>query len=168
MAKTNQNLITMHYATEADLFEIKHFLKRHKQSSAQRDDSIYMVRHQKRLIGIARLVEIFHKCEITQYWLRGLYIEASWRQQGLATQLIAFMDQHVIESKISSKCDIEIVAFPLSHLESFYLRNGYQPLEPSKLSIILQERYQKALNQQKRWLCMSKVIQTDVRLNSNS
>jgi len=156
--KNDQHLITLHHATEADFFEIKHFLKRHKQSSANRHDKVYIVRFQKRLIGIAKLVVIPNDSAIDQYWLRGLYIEAAHRKQGLASLLLKFIDQDLTEQSIRTQVHVEIMAFPFAHLESFYLQNGYQFLKPTTLPSILKEPYQKACEQKKNWLSMHKVL----------
>lgn len=146
----DRNLIKFSLASNADFFEIKHFLKQHKESSASRNDLIYTVRYQTKLIGLARLIPIENAIE-PRYWLRGLFIETDFRQQRLATHLLNFMT-----SDLEVRYDrFEILAFPHAHLQQFYKQNGYNPIELNLLPISLQKTYQNALNQGKTWLCMA-------------
>lgn len=142
----------MHLATAIDFFEIKHFLKRHKQSSANHLDKIYIVRQQNSLIGIAKLIIISDASNTKQYWLRGLYIDENWRNQALASRLLTFINQNLA---LSGK-PTEIFAFPFKHLDRFYLQNGYQHIAIEQLPKQLEERYKIATQQQKNWLCMAK------------
>lgn len=149
--KINKQLVSITLAKDADFFEIKHFLKRHKQSSAKRNDRVYIVRYEKRLIGIAKLVPIVNTSSLRQYWLTGLYMEEIYRNLGLASQLLKFIYQDLS----TEDALFEILAFPYHHLEQFYHQNGYQPIEPEELPKELQSRYLKAKEQQKNWLCMA-------------
>ncbi len=146
----DRNLIKLSLASATDFFEIKHFLKQNKESSANRNDLIYMVRYQTKLIGLVRLMYIENTQE-PQYWLRGLFIETDFRQQRLATHLLDFMTSDL---KVRHE-DFEIFAFPFVHLQQFYKQNGYKTIEVTDLPISLQNTYQNALNQGKTWLCMA-------------
>jgi len=142
--------VSISLATEVDFFEIKNFLKRHKESSANRNDRNYIVRYENRLIGIAKLIIVSDNVTTEKYWLRGLYIDDSFRNLGLGSSLLKFIFQNLTEKHVR----FEILAFPHLHLESFYMQNSYQPIDPTELPMNLQERYQKAKRQQKDWLCM--------------
>lgn len=140
----------MSLASTTDFYEIKHFLKQHKESSASRNDLIYTVRYQTKLIGLVRLLHIEGASQ-PQYWLRGLFIETEFRQQGLATHLLTLMDMD-----LQSRHDnFEILAFPYIHLKSFYEQNGFYSIQLKDLPVSLQNTYQNALNQGKTWLCMA-------------
>ncbi len=146
----DRKLIKISLASTPDFFEIKHFLKQHKESSASRNDLIYTVRYQKKLVGLARLIPIEDAIE-PQYWLRGLYIEADFRQLRLATHLLDF-----IASDLKNRHDhFEIFAFPFVHLLQLYKQNDYKTVEITDLPINLQKTYQNALKQGKSWLCMA-------------
>lgn len=146
----DRKLIKLSLASAMDFFEVKHFLKQHKESSANRNDLVYMVRYQTKLIGLARLVPIENTQE-PQYWLRGLFIETHFRQHRLATHLMDFMT-----SDLKNQHDhFEIFAFPFGHLQQFYKQNGYKTIEVTDLPINLQKTYRNALNQGKNWLCMA-------------
>ncbi len=146
----DRNLIKMSLASTTDFCEIKHFLKQHKESSASRNDLIYTVRYQTKLIGLARLVHIEDAIK-PQYWLRGLFIKTDFRQQSLATLLLDFMT-----SDLKARHDnFEILAFPYAHLKQFYEQNGFNSIELNHLPESLQNTYQNALNQGKTWLCMA-------------
>lgn len=149
----DKNLVQHHLATESDHYEIKHFLKKNKQSSVSRDDRVYILRQQKKLIGIARLIPA-HDSNIERYWLRGLFIDELWRNKGLASQLLNTIDQDLT----SIGALVEIIAFPYQHLDSFYQFNGYHHIEPSLLREPLKTSYFNAKQQQKNWLCMGKLI----------
>jgi len=146
----DRSLIKLSLASATDFFVIKHFLKQHKENSANRNDLIYMVRYQTKLIGLARLVQIEDVIK-PQYWLRGLFIETDFRQQRLATHLLDF-----IACDLKNHHDhFEIFAFPFVHLQQFYKQNGYKTIEVTDLPISLQKTYRNALNQGKNWLCMA-------------
>ncbi len=146
----DRNLIKLSLASATDFFEIKHFLKQNKESSANRNDLVYIVRYQTKLIGLARLVHIENTQE-PLYWLRGLFIETHFRQQRLATQLLDFMT-----SDLKTHHDhVEILAFPYVHLKQFYEQNRFNSIGPNHLPISLQKTYRNALNQGKTWLCMA-------------
>lgn len=147
--KFNKQLVSITLANETDYFEIKHFLKRYKQCSVKRDDQVYIIRYRKGLIGIAKLVPVLDG-RSGRYWLRGLYIDEIYRNQGLASQLLKWIYQDLS----TEQAYFEIIAFPYNHLKHFYHQNGYQDIAPAELPKILQERYLNAKEQQKNWLCM--------------
>ncbi|WP_019555689.1 GNAT family N-acetyltransferase [Thiomicrorhabdus arctica] len=145
----DRNLIKLSLATTADFFEIKHFLKQHKESRANRSDLIYIVRYHTRLIGLARLVQMRDTIE-SQYWLRGLFIETDFRQRRLATHLLDLMN-----SDLKSRHNkFEIFAFPYVHLKQFYEENSFHSIRLSDLPLSLQNTYRNALKQGENWLCM--------------
>ncbi|MCF6298550.1 MAG: GNAT family N-acetyltransferase [Thiomicrorhabdus sp.] len=121
--------------------------ERHKQNQAQPDDTVFIVRlnnpSSQAIIGVAKLKKITDSAD----WLHGVYIETAWRNQGIAGRLIAFIQQ---QTKAR-----QIMTFPLPHLKAFYLKMGYQFIEILELPYALQVRYQNALLQHKKWLCMS-------------
>ncbi|MCF6345199.1 MAG: GNAT family N-acetyltransferase [Thiomicrorhabdus sp.] len=141
--------ITVQKATENDFFEIKHFIKRHKQSRAQLDDTLFITRlntpSSQAIIGLAKVRNITHTAD----WLHGVYVEPTWRNQGIAGELMMFIQQQAKNR--------QMFTFPLPHLKNFYLKQGYQPIEPSELPATLQIRYQNALEHHKKWHCMSLV-----------
>lgn len=146
----DRNLIKLSLASATDFFEIKHFLKQHKESSASRNDLIYTVHYQAKLIGLVRLVPIENTIK-PEYWLRGLFIETDFRQQHLATHLLDFMT-----SDLKSRYDhFKILAFAYVHLKQFYEQNGFNSIGLNHLPLSLQNTYQNALNQGKTWLCMA-------------
>ena len=146
----DKNLIKLSLASAADFFAIKHFFKQHKQSSASRNDLIYTVHYQTKLIGLARLIPIEDSVK-PSYWLRGLFIETDFRQQRLASHLLNF-----ITSDLNVRHDtFEILAFPHAHLNALYKRCDFQTIDINHLPISLQLTYQNALNQGKHWLCMA-------------
>jgi N-acetylglutamate synthase-like GNAT family acetyltransferase len=146
----DRNLIKISLAVAADFYEIKHFLKQQKESTASRNDLIYIVRDQKRLIGLVRLLEI-EDSQTSQYWLRGLFIEPAYRQQRLASQLLDLMT-----ADLKARHEpFAIWAFPYIHLNKFYGRNGFQSIDVNKLPTSLKTTYQNAIKQGKTWLCMA-------------
>jgi N-acetylglutamate synthase-like GNAT family acetyltransferase len=146
----DRNLIKISPADATDFYEIKHFLKRHKESSASRNDLIYIVRDQKSLIGLVRLLKI-EDSQTSQYWLRGLFIEPAYRQKRLASQLLELM---TVDLKARHE-HFAIWAFPYSHLNKFYGRNGFQSTGMNTLPTSLKSTYQNAIKQRKTWLCMA-------------
>jgi N-acetylglutamate synthase-like GNAT family acetyltransferase len=146
----DQNLIKISLADATNFYEIKHFLKQHKESSASRNDLIYIVRDKKRLIGLVRLLEI-EDSQTPQYWLRGLFIEPAYQQKRLASQLLELM-----AADLKARHEhFAIWAFPYIHLNKFYGRNGFQSTEVNKLPTNLKNTYQNAIKQRKTWLCMA-------------
>ncbi len=147
----NTHSIDLSLATTEECFELKHFLKRHKQSQIQRHESVYIVRLNRAqtstIIGVAKLIHIFSSNDSpSTYWLRGLYIESSQRKKGYANQLLRFMAESINHQTKPA----QIIAFPLKHLEALYRKQGYQIMESTELPSPLRHQYQP----QKGWLCM--------------
>ena len=145
----DRNLIKLCLASTSDFFEIKHFLKQHKESSASRNDLIYTVRYQTKLIGLARLIPVRGAIK-PRYWLRGLFLETDFRQQRLATHLLDFMTSDFLMIRQPPRSTL----FPYVHLKQFYKQNGFNSIDLNQLPASLQKTYQNALNQGKTWLCM--------------
>lgn len=145
----NTHSISLSLATTETCFELKHFLKRHKQGQIQRNERVYIVRlnstQASTIIGVAKLIPISSDSPTT-YWLRGLYIETSQRKKGYANRLLRFMAKSI---RHQTK-PFQIIAFPLKHLEVLYQKQGYQIMENTKLPSPLRHQYQP----QKGWLCM--------------
>jgi len=145
----NIHSIDLSLATTEDSFELKHFLKRHKQSQIQRNDNAYIVRlnlaQTSTIIGVARLIHLSNS-QPTIYWLRGLYIETSQRKKGYAKQLLRFM----VEAISQQKKPFQIITFPLKHLEALYHKQGFQRVASAQLPPVLIHQYQP----KKGWLCM--------------
>ncbi len=145
----NTHSISLSLATTEESFELKHFLKRHKQSQIQRNETVYIVRLNRAqtstIIGVAKLIPISNDSPST-YWLRGLYIEPSQRKKGYANRLLRFMAESINHPTKPS----QIIAFPLKHLEALYRKQGYQRIESGELPSSLRHQYQP----QKGWLCM--------------
>ena len=152
---------TLHKASEQDFFEVKHFLKRHKQSSIQSDDSVFIVRlntaSSRAIIGVAKLKKLNPKT----HWLHGVYVDLPWRKQGHASQLLQFIAAW-LPMQYANEQTLKIFAFPLRHLEDFYLNKGYQATDPSNLPEALRNRYHRAQTQQKGWLSMSITIKNNL------
>ena len=135
-------------ASKDEFYEIKHFLKRHNTYSANRTDIIYTVRSDKKLIGLARLINI-DDCN-DALWLRGLFIDEAWRNKGLATSLLNYLYKNQIES-LQTK---SIVAFAEPHLRKFYQQNNYTEVTMEHLPPSLKNRLESAYAQGKKWLCL--------------
>ncbi len=147
-----RNLIKLSLASATNFYEIKHFLKQHKESSANRNDLIYLVRYQAKLIGLVRLVQLEGAIK-PQYWLRGLFIDSDFRQKRLATHLLDLMTSDLR----TRHGHFEILAFPYVHLKQFYEQNGFNLIDLNQLPTSLQNNYKNALNHGKTWLCMASI-----------
>jgi len=151
--KTIEPPLNIKIATIEEYYEVKHFLKKNQTYSANRGDIIYIVRVDKKLIGIARLLKI--EDDLNSLWLRGLFIEDIWRNQGIASQLLSSIYQ---SQKNTGKIKL-IYAFAEYHLEHFYKQNSYKLFEPAQLPDSLQTRFLNAKKQGKKWLCLVKQVQ---------
>lgn len=107
------NQITFKQLGLRDLPRLNHFLKRHKQQSANKGDLNYWLTDQQQILACARLETV----DNNSYWLRGVYVDEAHRKQGLGSQLIK--DMHAILSKHN-----QIIAFPYAHLHTFYSQLG--------------------------------------------
>ena len=152
MKKTTNLTLTFNTAKEHDFYEIKHFLKRNKTYSANRDDLIYLVRSNNALVATARLLNIEGSdCAL---WLRGLFVAEEFRHNKIASQLLEHIHTDLL---INQKTDC-IFAFAEPHLNHFYLQNQYQIIEPDLLPISLKQRFTNAQQQGKKWLCLMKPL----------
>lgn len=139
-------------AKAEEFYEIKHFLKQQKTHSANRDDLIFCVRHERKLIGLARLLVVNNNNDAL--WLRGLYISPDWRSKGIASTLLTKIENH-----LAKKGDVKrIIAFAETHLQLFYETNDYQNLDLTFLPESLALRYKQASAQGKNWLCLQQKI----------
>ena len=135
-------------ASKDEFYEIKHFLKHHNTYSANRTDIIYTVRSDKKLIGLARLINIDD--DKNTLWLRGLFIDEAWRNKGIATSLLNYLYKKQIESSQTKS----IVAFSERHLKKFYQQNNFTEVTIEQLPPSLKKRLENAYSQGKRWLCL--------------
>jgi len=152
--KTIEQPLNIRIASADEFYEIKHFLKKNQTYSANRGDIIYTVRMDKKLIGIARLLTV--EGDSDSLWLRGLFVEQSWRNQGIASQLLSKLYQ----SQKSTAGIKQVLAFAEYHLDNFYSLNNYEPLNPELLPESLQIRFFKAKEQGKKWLCLVNRLNT--------
>ncbi|QCU90685.1 GNAT family N-acetyltransferase [Thiomicrorhabdus sediminis] len=151
-----------------EFYQIRHFLKRHKTHGANRDDWIFTVKlihsdnnasENKPLIGIARLLPV--EDSITTLWLRGLFIAPEHRNQGIATALLEFIHQQLVEDKHFESIT-NIAAFSETHLQLFYQQNHYQQLLAEQiekeLPPSLWQKFDNASRNNKSWLCWQLTI----------
>ncbi|GAB6070814.1 hypothetical protein JCM30760_19110 [Thiomicrorhabdus hydrogeniphila] len=139
-------------ATENEFYEIKHFLKRNKTYSANRDDLIYTVRSNNTLIATARLLKITDSKNAL--WLRGLFVANEYRQLKVASHLLGFIKKDLQKNHNTNT----LYAFCEAHLETFYLQNQYHNISPSDLPKTLHDRIQSAQQNGKNWLCFTIAI----------
>lgn len=131
-------------------YKLKHFLKQAQQKNWQQSDQVFLVVHQHSVIGYARFVPQ----ENGAFWLRGLYVDPQHRKQGIAAELIRYA-----ENALAATEGEQIICFALTHLERFYRRLGYQPLDESILQSIdphLYARFRLAQESGKSWLLLQK------------
>ncbi|QKI88659.1 GNAT family N-acetyltransferase [Thiomicrorhabdus xiamenensis] len=135
------------------IYKLKHFLKQAQQKNWQQSDRVFLVVHQDRIVGYARLVPQ----ENSAFWLRGLYVDPHWRNQGIAANLI-----RSAENALAVTEGGQIICFALEHLERFYQRLEYQPLDELQLQNInpyLHTRFRQAKENGKSWLLLRKHLQ---------
>lgn len=147
-----QKNLNFDIATNEQFYEIKHFLKKNQTYSANRSDKIYTVRHNNKLIGLARLLKV-DDC-VKTFWLRGLFIETSLRKQGIASELLNYIRKQ--ENQLAEITSI--IAFAEPHLQAFYEKNQYPQIPVNQIPNSLQERFKNAQNQGKKWLCLQTQI----------
>ncbi|MBO1923717.1 GNAT family N-acetyltransferase [Thiomicrorhabdus sp. 6S3-12] len=134
------------------IYKLKHFLKQAQQKNWQQSDQVFLVVHQNSVIGYARIVPQ----ENGAFWLRGLYVDPQWRKQGVASALI-----RNAENALAATESGQVICFALAHLEHFYRRLGYQPLDESQLQNIdphLHTRFRQAQESGKSWLLLHKAL----------
>ncbi len=143
-----------------DIHLLNHFLKQHHQASASRGDFNYIAKRDNTIVGCARLISIGSTNQMeNSFWLRGVFVREENRRQGIASQLIEFMHQDLLQRQtMDGLSESTCFAFPLRHLNGFYEALGYEHCEIDSLPESLQQRYRQALNTGKNWLCMMKTI----------
>lgn len=141
-------MLAFSQANAETFYEVKHFLKQHKTYSANRDDLIYIVRDDQKLIGTARLLGI--EGATSALWLRGLFISPKFRHQGIASQLLSYIRQQQLKESTE-----KIFAFVEPHLHDFYIGNNYQLIDNAMLPEALQQRLNRAQQHNKKWLCFA-------------
>jgi len=153
MHKITHQTLTFSLATADEFYEIKHFLKRNKIDSANRDDFIYIVRLKNTIIATARLLIIENSQNAL--WLRGLFVANEYHHLKIASRLLT----HIKSNLQKKHCYNTLYAFCECHLKPFYLSNQYQLIVPSHLPKALQERILKAQQNGKNWLCFTQQVQ---------
>lgn len=153
MHKIPHQTLTFSLATADEFYEIKHFLKRNKIDSANRDDFIYIVRLNNTIIATARLLKIENSQNAL--WLRGLFVANEYRHLKIASQLLNHIKINLQEKPSYNT----LYAFCECHLKPFYLSNQYQLILPSYLPKALQKRILRAQQNGKNWLCFTQQVQ---------
>lgn len=134
---------------------LNHFLKQHKEQSANRADWNFWLKQGGKVIATARVISVEAEA-MEALWLRGLFVVKSHRKLGLGQKLMLQIHKYLqqtlsIKSTAYSFC---IYAFPHGHLHNFYSQLDYQTCEPDKLPEALKTRYLNAKKVNKDWLCM--------------
>lgn len=144
-----------------DIHRLNHFLKQHQQASASRGDFNYLTKELNAIVGCARLIKVeSSNGNERSFWLRGVFVREEQRRQGIATQLLEFMHQDLLQQQTDEGWSITTCfAFPLAHLNGFYEALGYEHREVDSLPPDLQQRYRQAMKAGKKWLCMMKTIE---------
>lgn len=107
---------------------VKHFHKSHQRSQPLRDDAVWIIADGETWLGVARFVPLHNH---QAWWLRGLFIQPSYRHQGLASRLLQqALTQH-------PNCS----AFAMPHLDAFYQLQGFKAVSPANLADELQTRF---------------------------
>lgn len=141
-----------HLLTHEQLPILNAFLKRFKQGKAAKGEHHFVIYLDSKLVGTARLIplESLDNQQACQYWLRGVFIDPDYRHQGLASILVSELANWVKTQSTSA----DIFAFPLAHLLPLYAPLGYTDCSAETLPKPLQERWSRAQQQGKTWLCM--------------
>jgi len=136
--------------SQMEQFQLKHFCKQHKQSLPNQHDLGGVLFLNSKLIGWVRLIMIQPN---EHYWLRGLFIAPDYRQQGYAHGL---MQQIPNLLQTGSTQNISITLFALAHLEDFYRRLNYRPVDCQQIPETLKKHWVKAKNDGKNWILLQK------------
>jgi len=115
--------------------------QKHK-GSASGDEQVYVIEDDSAIIGAVRLVPYDG-----YYWLRSLYIKKEIQSQGLGSQLLAFVDQHISQP---------IYCFPYPHLDYFYSKAGYHTVGVDQLPQSLAQLYERYNRKGQSTLVMAK------------
>jgi len=136
-----------------------HFLKQHKQGKAGKLAHLFILKYQNKPIGCVRLEplqpSIPENSKIAQnlpkspvlpsqngFWMRNLYIEPPFRQQGLGSALVQFMLNSIEDSKSAQP----VFAFCQADLLAFYQKLGFYKLTAQTLPKMMAQKletYQK-------------------------
>ncbi|MUL38873.1 GNAT family N-acetyltransferase [Gloeocapsopsis dulcis] len=91
-------------------------------------DLILIARSEAKIIGAVRL------CLETDFFvLRGMQVLAPFQRQGIGKQLLQSCTEHLV--------DRVCYCIPWQHLRSFYQLAGFQEVSPSKVPVLLRERF---------------------------
>lgn len=134
-------------------YAIKHFLKQHKEASANRTDWISVLKTYPpttpNILGISRLMPVKismnmpddleqnHQAAFAQrtlppvFWLRGVYVQPEYRQQSLGSQLIT-AQQAFVTNRFKTQ-SVYVYAFAQQALEGFYKKLNFQVIPSSDL-----------------------------------
>lgn len=127
MTIPSANYVFSHWQ-EPHFRPVNQFYRRQKhKGSASGDELVFVVKNQNEIVAAVRLVP-----NTGFYWLRSLYVDKTLQGQGLGTQLLTFVHQHIEPS---------IYCFPYSHLEHFYTHAGYTLIAPQELPNDLQQLF---------------------------
>ncbi|WP_319381771.1 GNAT family N-acetyltransferase [Thiomicrorhabdus sp.] len=133
--------------TEHSHFQLKHFLKVHKQRSLYKEDRGFIATDQKRLVAFSRLVPLNQQ---NHFWLRGLFVIPEMRRRGIASQLI----ETILEELHQLHRPAYLFLFARQTLEGFYSAKGFSPLEAADLPTELQTRFEQARQKGHQWTAM--------------
>lgn len=91
-------------------------------------DLILIARLEAKIIGAVRL------CPETGFLvLRGMQVLAPFQHQGIGKQLLQSCTEYLV--------DRVCYCIPWQHLRSFYQQAGFQEVSPSKVPVLLRERF---------------------------
>jgi GNAT superfamily N-acetyltransferase len=96
-------------------------------SAAQPHDTLIVAEHDRRIIGVLRLV-VEHGHRV----LRGMRVQPAFQRTGIGTQMLEMAIRHIGER--------ECFGIPYEHLVPFYARIGFAELAPADAPPFLVER----------------------------
>lgn len=121
-------MLDLELAAPGDLPEVAAFYQSVGYSGVARaEDEIHVGREQGRIVGVVRLCE-----EESVLVLRGMYVAADRRGQGVGPALLAAVSRGIGER--ACWC------VPYSHLERFYSHAGFRTVDASEAPPFLNER----------------------------
>lgn len=125
---------------------VNQFYRRQKhKGSASGDERVFVIEHDSQIIAAVRLVPYEG-----YYWLRSLYVEQTQQGKKLGSQLLAYLDQHIIQP---------IYCFPYLHLDHFYQQAGYQLIGEDKMPQSILQLYTRYNRKGQGILAMAKNTQ---------
>jgi len=84
------------YHQPSDIAAAKHFLQQRMENG---ESVIYVAEDEKKLVGFTQLYPIFSSVGLQKSWLlNDLYVHATVRKQGVATQLLEAARQHGVQT----------------------------------------------------------------------